>query len=74
MAEVRFPIRARDFSLLHNVPTGSEAHAVSYPMGTADYISGSEADHTHPSSAEDKNYGVIPPLPQEIFMALWLIA
>jgi hypothetical protein len=34
-AGVRFPVRARDFSLHHIVQTGSGAHPASYPMVTA---------------------------------------
>jgi hypothetical protein len=49
-----------EFSLLHIVQTGSEAHPVAYPLGTG----GSspelqrperEADHSPPTSAEVKN-------------------
>jgi hypothetical protein len=32
--KVRYPIGVRDFSILHSVQTGSEAHPASYPMGT----------------------------------------
>jgi hypothetical protein len=31
---VRFPVWTRDFSLLHNIQTGSEAQSGSYTMGT----------------------------------------
>jgi hypothetical protein len=33
-AGVRFPSKARDFSLFHNLQTGSGAHPASYPMDT----------------------------------------
>jgi hypothetical protein len=50
----------QDFSLLHNVQTGSGAHPASYPMGTGATSpelkrSGREADHYPPSSADIKN-------------------
>jgi hypothetical protein len=32
-----------DFSLLHNVQTGSGAHPASYPVGTAAYFPGGKA-------------------------------
>jgi hypothetical protein len=32
---VLLPVEARDFSFLHNVQTGSEAHPASYTMDTA---------------------------------------
>jgi hypothetical protein len=31
---VRFPLGARDFSVLQSVQTGSGLHSASYPMGT----------------------------------------
>jgi hypothetical protein len=34
---ITFTVEARDFSLLHNVQTGSEAHPASYKMGTGDF-------------------------------------
>jgi hypothetical protein len=37
MARVRFPT-PQDFSLLHNVQTGSEAHQASYPMGMITHL------------------------------------
>jgi hypothetical protein len=42
-AEVRFPVGARYFSLLHSVQTGSGAHPASYPMGTGFSFSGGKA-------------------------------
>jgi hypothetical protein len=55
-ALVRFPVGAKDFSLLHSVQTGSGAHLTSYPMGTRGPFPGvknseREADHIT-SSAE----------------------
>jgi hypothetical protein len=55
---------ARDFSLLHIFQIGSEAHPVSYPMGTGVFLQEvkrpeREADLS-PSSAEVKNCGAIP--------------
>ena len=38
----RIPLRAKVFSLLQNVHTGSEAHSVSYSMGTGFFL-GSKA-------------------------------
>jgi hypothetical protein len=35
---------------------------------------GRESDHSPPSSAEVKMLGAVPPLPQCVFMTLWLIA
>jgi hypothetical protein len=59
-SRVRFPARAGNFSLHHRVQNGSEAHPVSYTMGTRDSFSGvkrpgREADHSPPSSAEVQN-------------------
>jgi hypothetical protein len=57
---VRFPAGAGNFSLLHRVQTGSEAHRTSYRMGTG-AVSPQikrperEADHLPPPSAEFKN-------------------
>jgi hypothetical protein len=34
MTGVRFPAVARNFCIRHRVQTGSEAHTVSYPLGT----------------------------------------
>jgi hypothetical protein len=67
-AGVRSPVGARDFSLLHSVQTSSGAHPVSYEIGTGGSFTGvkelrREADKSHPSSAEVKNGGAIPPLP-----------
>jgi hypothetical protein len=54
-------------SISHSVQTGSGDHKVSYPMGTTGpflriELQGSEADHSHPSNAELKNVGAMPPL------------
>ena len=38
-SEVEVPVRARDFYLLHNIPTGSGAHWASYSMCTGLYFS-----------------------------------
>jgi hypothetical protein len=56
---LRFPAGAGNLSLHHCVQNGSEAHPVSYPMGTSGIFPGSkaagrEADHTPPFSAEVK--------------------
>jgi len=56
----RFPAGAGNFSLRHSVQNGSGAHPASYPMG-ARALSlgvkrpGREADHSPPSSAENKD-------------------
>jgi hypothetical protein len=42
-AGVRFAARARDFSLLHSVQTGSGAHSDSDSMGNGDSIPGAKA-------------------------------
>jgi hypothetical protein len=63
-----------DSSLLHSIQTDSEAHPVSYPMGTGGSFPWGikqqrrQADHSSPSSAEVKEGGAIPPLPH-IFIA-----
>jgi hypothetical protein len=52
----------QEFSLLHVVQTGSEAHPASYPMGIGGVgvlspgvkRKGREADHSPPTSAEVK--------------------
>jgi hypothetical protein len=65
---VRFSARARDFSLLRSVKTGSGAHPASYPKGTGALSpgvkrAGRETDYSFPSSADVKNGRAIPPLP-----------
>jgi hypothetical protein len=57
---VRVPAGVGNFSLHHDVPTGSGAHPDSYPMvpGTLSLgvkRPGREADHSPPSSSEVKN-------------------
>jgi hypothetical protein len=53
---VRSPAGARDFSSILYIQTGSGAHPVSYTMGTGGKARpGSDADHSHPSSAEVVN-------------------
>jgi hypothetical protein len=56
------------FSLLQSVQTSSGAHPASYPVSTGAlspgvWRLGCEADHSHSSSADVKNVGVMPPLP-----------
>ena len=68
MAGVGLPAPARKYSVLHSVHTGSGAHPTSCPMGAGSVSQGvkrpgREADRSHPSSAEVKNGGAIPPLP-----------
>jgi len=43
------------FSIRHRLKTGSGAHPAPYPMGTEALISGSNADHSPPFSAEVRN-------------------
>jgi hypothetical protein len=62
------PGRAKDFSFIHSVQTGSGTHPSSYPMVLGALSPGvkrprSEADYPTPSNAEVKNYGAITPLP-----------
>jgi hypothetical protein len=65
---VRFEAGARDFSVLHKVQDGSQAHPASYIEG-AGAISlgakrlGREADRSHLPCAEVKNGGTIAPYP-----------
>jgi hypothetical protein len=59
------------------IQTCSRTHSGSYLMGTGGSFHGRrrpwrEADHLHPSSAEFKNDGTIPPLPH-VFMGWWLL-
>jgi hypothetical protein len=73
MAGVQFLSGARDFSLFHGIHTSSEAHPVSYLMGTRAFSlrvkwKGHEADHSPPFSGRVKNGGAIPPLPD---MSSW---
>jgi hypothetical protein len=42
-SRVRFPARARNFSLHHRVQTGSGSHPSSYPMGTRGSFLGDKA-------------------------------
>jgi hypothetical protein len=68
-ARVRFPVGTRHIPVFHEVKTGYEAHPASHPMETGGFSlgvkrPGHEADHSPPSSAEVKNGGAIPPLPQ----------
>jgi hypothetical protein len=69
-ARVHFPARARNFSLLNSMQTGSGVHPAYYIMGTG-VISpgvkgqGRKADHSPPPSAEVNNSSSIPPLPHK---------
>jgi hypothetical protein len=59
-SSIRFPARARNFSLLHRGQTGCGFQPVSYPVGSGGSFPGvkrpgREADHSPPSSAEVKN-------------------
>jgi hypothetical protein len=48
-----------DFSVLHSVQNGSEAHLASYPMGTGVKAAGA---YSSPLGADVKNGGATPPL------------
>jgi hypothetical protein len=57
----RFPAGAGNFSLHHRVQNGSGAHPASYSVGTRGSFPGvkrpgREADYSHPSSAEAKEW------------------
>jgi hypothetical protein len=79
MAGVLFPAGARDFSVLHSVQTGSEAHPASYTMSTGASFPvwvkwlGHEAGHSPSPSAKVKNGGAIFQLPTHIYMAWCLV-
>jgi hypothetical protein len=62
--------QGQDFSLLHRVLISSWAHSPMDTGGSFPVVKrpGREAGHSPPSSAEVKNGGVIPPLPN-VFMA-----
>jgi hypothetical protein len=72
-AWIRF-LAGQDFSLLHNVQTGSGAHPASYPM-SAGAISarvkrpGLKDDPSPPSSAEVKKMWIYISTPPYVFMA-----
>jgi hypothetical protein len=57
------------FSLFRSAQTGSGAHLTSNPIDTGRHFplgvkrSGRQTDHSHPASADVKNFGAIPPLP-----------
>jgi hypothetical protein len=67
------PGKGRDFSLLHVVQPGSEAHPASHLMGTGAYFPGikqqeREADHS-PTNAEVKNTLVYTSTPSYALLA-----
>jgi hypothetical protein len=75
---VRFPVGARDFSLLQNFQTDSGSHQDSYPMGTGRSFhkikrSAREADHSPPYNAEVNNGWSYDSTPLYIFIAWCLI-
>jgi hypothetical protein len=60
MAKVRFLAKIRDFSVLHSLQTGSEAHPATYLVGTGGSFPGGkevgyEYDYAPPSSSKVKN-------------------
>jgi hypothetical protein len=66
------PESGRDYSLLRSIQTGSWFQPTSYPVGTGGLFPpdlkrpGRETDHSSPSGAHVKKYGVIPPLPMHL--------
>jgi hypothetical protein len=48
---------------MHNIQTGSGAQLTSYSIDTEVSFPWSEFNHSPPSSAEVKNGGAVPPLP-----------
>jgi hypothetical protein len=71
-AGVPFLAQAIDFSLLHAVQKGCEAHPASYPVGTWGCSQGEnrlvcEGDQSRPSSAEVKNGGTTHPCPIRLY-------
>jgi hypothetical protein len=66
-AGIRFPGGTSDFSVFHNVQTGSGAHPISFPKGIGDSFPGvkwpgREADHS-PQVPRSRKGGAISPLP-----------
>jgi hypothetical protein len=61
------------FSLRLRVQTDSGAHQASYPIGTETLFPGIEDNQSPPSSAEVKSHGIIPPLPQYVFMEWYVV-
>jgi hypothetical protein len=75
---IRFPVRARCFSLLHNVQAKLKAHQVFYPTGNRESFSmikrpGRKANHLSPSRSEVRNAWPYTSAPPYVFMALSLI-
>jgi hypothetical protein len=72
---LRFPAGAGNFSLRHRVQTSSVIHSASYPMGTGgSYPRGCAklTNHLH-IVLRLRMLGAIPPLPQYVFMAWYLV-
>jgi hypothetical protein len=69
-----------DFSLLHSVQIGSETYLAGYPMDAGAFFSvikrpALEADHSHASSSEVRNYGAVYTFtPPYVSMARFLIS
>jgi hypothetical protein len=59
--------KGKDFSLLHDVQTGSVAHEASCQMGTGVKRQGREADYSPPPSVEVKKEEALTPLPHTPF-------
>jgi hypothetical protein len=71
----RFPVGARNVSLLYNIQTGSGTHPASYTIGAGDCSppprekrQGREADHSPPSGVRVQNGEASLPLPHT---SLW---
>jgi hypothetical protein len=77
MTRVKFPARAKRFSLSLHVQTGSGAHPASYPMNTGSFYPevkrpGCEADHSPPYSAKVKKKWSYTFTNPQVFMA-WCV-
>jgi hypothetical protein len=76
---VRFPSKARDLSLLHNIRTGSGDHPVFYPVGTWRSFTGvkrsgeRETDHSPPPNSEVKYAWINTSIPPHAFVPQCLI-
>jgi hypothetical protein len=80
MIGVRFPAEVGNFSLRHRVQNGSGAHPASYPMDTRGSFPGGKAagawswPRTSICCRCQRMRGAIPPLPQYVFMAWYLLS
>jgi hypothetical protein len=75
---IRFPVGARDSSLLHTVQAENKAYQVFYPMGNRESFRmikrrGRKANHSSPSRTEVRNTWIYTSTSSYIFMALYVI-